>query len=107
MELTHDLIGSLRTRLGRPAGEGAAPHPEWFALRTRYAAAHAARSELLRSLAQDLAHAGSFDRTAAATLLAGYDTAQAVNPAGLVDGKYPAGIAALVAGEPVVGDRGQ
>ena len=107
MEFGNDLIGALRDRLGGAHGPGQPGHPEWFGLRTRYAAAHAARRELLRALSLHPVPAGSFNRNAAATLLAGYDAAQAVNPNTLVDGKYPAGNEGSVAGAPTVGDRGQ
>jgi hypothetical protein len=106
MEFGNNLIGALRDRLGE-ANPGRPVHPEWFGLRTRYGAAHAARREMLQMLALRPAPAGSFNRTAAAALLAGYDAAQAVNPNSLVDGKYPAGNEGSVAGAPTVGDRGQ
>jgi hypothetical protein len=108
MEFANDLIGALRNRLGEARSPGEAVHPEWFGLRMRYAAAHAARRELLRNAqALHAARAGSFGRSAAAALLAGHDAVPGVNPNALVDGKHPAGNEGAVAGAPTDGDRGQ
>lgn len=106
MEFANDLLAGLRGKVhGTPAG--AVTHGfDWFGLHARMAAAHAARGEIARGESPPCSAAGSFAawRSPAAALGKALPD---VNRTDSADGKAPAGMESVSAGNSGAGGRGQ
>ena len=104
MELTnHALFGRNRPII--EANRDLAPQaPAWADLQARFAAAHAARRELLRMAAAGPVRSGGFEHWIANAADASFT---AVNPVGSADGKCPGDMIVSTDGEVHAGDRGK
>jgi hypothetical protein len=103
MELTnHSLFGGKGV-IALPNPQPIAQVPEWASLQARFAAAHAARRELLRMAAEGPARSGGFERWVAGAPERRFTD---VNPVGLADGKRDAAMTGSMDSTTHTGDRG-
>lgn len=89
---------------GREAGSGLA-HPDWSAIRARFAALHALRRTLDES-SEAWIPAGGFHEAGSAVLRSCRETGRGVNLFCSANGKVAAPIITAVAVSPTNGDRG-
>jgi hypothetical protein len=100
MDLTEDLMATLRQRIGPVS-----PAPAWGELHARFRAAHAAAAELSRGLAALAEPRGGFSEWRSPATAG--NASRAVNRTDLADGKSAQCIDAVIAGQPETGGRGQ
>jgi hypothetical protein len=106
MEFANDLLAGLRGKVHSPLGGSVTLGFDWPGLRARLAAGHAARAELSRAESPRMAACGSFAAWRSADVSPGKELPD-VNRIDSADGKAPAGIERVIAGNPGAGDRGQ
>lgn len=102
MEFGNDMIAGMRARIGGRIAGAATPAPDWHGLHARFAAAHAARRELLGANQLRATSFASFDPHAATVL----GERHHVNHADLADGKDHCPTSVTRAGEGKTGDKG-
>lgn len=102
MDIGHDMIAGLRARIGGRIADGTMPSPDWPGLHARFAAAHAARRELLVAMQGRGPRSASFDPAVVAVMA----QSQAVNLDDSADGKDRAPTDSARVGTGKTGDRG-
>lgn len=105
MEIASDLMASLRNRLEPARNASVAAGIDWAGLHARLVAGHAARRELGADAGPVLL-SGSFMDWSRVAEQSGDDASCGINLMSSADGKIPAGIAGVSAGQPVAGGRG-
>lgn len=90
MEFVSDFAAGLRGPVESPGSGAQDVNPEWFVLRSRLTAAHAARGSLLSDSAARVSRPGSFEGGAAAAFAPHPAKTPDVNPIDLGDGKSDA-----------------
>lgn len=101
MDISKDLMASLRGRFAVPGSTSDHGEPAWTELHARLSAAHAAAGELARGQLNQAA--GGFGLWQ----VAGGNTSRLVNPTGLADGKRAQCNESAIAGKTMTGGRGQ
>jgi hypothetical protein len=101
MEIAKDLMTSLRSRVTPPGPAGTAGAPAWSELHARFSAAHAAAGELARNLTG--VPVGGFGLWQSGES----NSSRPVNPTDLADGKSGQCIEGAIAGNSMIGGRGQ
>jgi hypothetical protein len=103
MEFTHNTLFGQKPRIAAPNQADEPVVPEWFALRSRFAAAHAVRCEMQRLAATAPLRNGGFGKWVSNPP---GELFTAVNPVSSADGKDAAGNDLRIAGDAHASDRG-